>query len=92
MPAQLQEISDLLEKMLQSAGLSSPEFIVLVIVLAACTCLPWMRIFSRAGYNPALGLLMFIPIVNFFLFLLFAFHKWPIEADLRTPDSSSYYR
>ncbi len=92
MALQAQQLSELWEKMLESAGFSSFEFIALLAIVVAFMCLPWIRIFGRAGYNPALGILMFIPVVNVFLFLMFAFHKWPIEKEIRTPDESAYYR
>ncbi len=92
MAGQAQEISELWGKLLASAGISSVELIALAILIVAFLCLPWIRIFGRVGYNPALGILMVIPVVNVFLFLMFAFHKWPIEKDIRTPDESAYYR
>lgn len=41
----------------------------------------WWRIFSKAGYPPALALLMLVPIVNFIMFCIFAFGKWPKETE-----------
>ncbi len=42
----------------------------------------WWRIFKKAGYSGALGLLMYVPLVNFILLLVLAFSKWPIERQL----------
>jgi uncharacterized membrane protein YhaH (DUF805 family) len=42
----------------------------------------WWKIFKKAGYSGALGLLMFIPVVNFILLLILAFSKWPIQRQL----------
>ena len=55
-------------------------FILILLVLQIIIC--W-KIASKAGYNGALSLLMFIPLVNFIIILIFAFGEWPIEAQLR---------
>jgi hypothetical protein len=39
----------------------------------------WISIFTKAGFSKLMALLMFIPILNFFVFLYFAFTEWPIE-------------
>lgn len=39
---------------------------------------PFCRIFSRAGYPWALGLLMMVPIVNIVMLFVLAFGNWPI--------------
>jgi hypothetical protein len=52
-------------------------FFVLGIVI-------WWKIFSKAGYSGALGLLMLIPVVNFILLLVLAFGEWPIQRELRS--------
>src|SRR6266496_726687 len=39
-------------------------------------------IVSKAGYNGALSLLMFIPIANLVMILILAFAEWPIYAEL----------
>ncbi len=43
----------------------------------------WWRIFSKAGYSGALGLLMFVPLANLIMLLILAFGTWPIEEKLR---------
>jgi hypothetical protein len=50
-----------------------------VLVFALATC----RIFLRTGKHPALGLLMFVPVVNMVVFLMLAFGPWPMERELR---------
>jgi heme/copper-type cytochrome/quinol oxidase subunit 2 len=42
----------------------------------------WWKIFKKAGYSGALGLLMFIPIINFILLFILAFSKWPVQRQL----------
>ena len=41
------------------------------------------RIFSKAGYCWALGLLMFVPIANIIMLFVLAFGEWPIYGELR---------
>jgi uncharacterized membrane protein YhaH (DUF805 family) len=56
-------------------------FIVLVIV--AIKLLICCKIFSKAGYSWALGLLMLIPIVNIIMAFFLAFANWPVQKELR---------
>jgi membrane-anchored protein YejM (alkaline phosphatase superfamily) len=46
-------------------------------------CLVWWKIFSKAGHIGAIGLLMWIPLVNIILLLYLAFSEWPIHKELR---------
>lgn len=50
----------------------------IVYVIAFC------KIFAKAGYSWALGLLMLVPIVNFVMPLVLGFGSWPIEKELET--------
>ncbi len=59
-------------RFLFAAGLTA-----LVFTLACC------RIFSRAGFHGALGLLMFVPGVNVVMFFVLAFAPWPAGRELR---------
>ena len=44
----------------------------------------WCKIFSKAGYCWALGLLLFVPFVgNLVMLLILAFGDWPILRELR---------
>lgn len=43
----------------------------------------WWRIFSKAGRSRAMGLLMFIPLVNFIMLLVLTFGEWPVHKELR---------
>ena len=56
-------------------------FIVLVIV--AIKLLICCKIFSKAGYSWALGLLMLIPIANIIMAFFLAFADWPVQKELR---------
>lgn len=56
-------------------------FVVLVtVVIKLLIC---CKIFSKAGYSWALGLLMLIPIVNIIMAFFLAFADWPIRRELR---------
>ena len=48
-----------------------------LLILAAIYLLPMARIFSKAGWNPWLVLLMFVPLVNIVLLWVFAYGEWP---------------
>jgi hypothetical protein len=49
----------------------------LVLGLAFC------RIFAKAGFRPATGLLMLVPGVNVVMILVLAFLPWPIRREAR---------
>jgi hypothetical protein len=55
---------------------------IISIVLLVLAIVIWWRIFSKAGYNGALGLLMFVPIANLIMLLILAFAEWPILTEL----------
>ena len=42
----------------------------------------YWRIFAKAGYSGAMGLLMFVPIVNIVMLCVLAFGEWPIYREL----------
>lgn len=49
----------------------------IIYLIAMC------KIFSKAGYHWAMGLLTLIPVVQFFIPLFLAFGEWPIEKKLK---------
>jgi hypothetical protein len=53
--------------------------LVITIIKVWAIC----KIFSKAGYSWALGLLMFVPVVNIIMFLVLAFSDWPISKEIR---------
>jgi ATP/ADP translocase len=61
--------------------LGIPELFVLTIGLAlvALVMFAWAKIFSKAGYSPALCILMLIPLVSLIAFFWFAFSAWPLQ-------------
>jgi UPF0716 family protein affecting phage T7 exclusion len=59
-------------------------FVVFVILVAiAIKLLIFCKIFSKAGYSWALGLLMLVPIANIIMAFFLAFADWPICKELR---------
>ncbi len=56
-------------------------FVVLIII--AIKLLIICKIFSKAGYSWALGLLMLIPILNIIMAFFLAFADWPVQRELR---------
>jgi len=69
----------------------TPIFIVLLILFAsfvlfvvtAIKILVFCKIFSKAGYSWALGLLMLVPIANIIMAFFLAFADWPICKEVR---------
>ena len=88
-------------KMMEFSNSVSPEiaplFLVLIIVLAsffglivvAIKTLIFCKIFSKAGYSWALGLLMLVPIANIIMPFVLAFADWPIQKQLRSMKQQS---
>jgi len=54
-----------------------------VVVANVVSILILCKIFSKAGYHWAMGLLALVPIVGMFLPLYLAFGDWPIRRELR---------
>lgn len=54
------------------------------LLMTALMVWAYCRIFSKAGYSWALGLLMFVPIANIIMPFVLAFSDWPIHKELRT--------
>ncbi len=83
----LHSLLDPLQVFLPSIGVGFPEMTTIFILLLIFTSLCWRNIFVKAGFRSLHGYLMFIPVVNIFLFLRFAFGKWPIERQLQKQDA-----
>jgi hypothetical protein len=62
---------------------------VFIVVFSLAAMIPWFFIYKKAGYHPAMGCLMFVPIVNLVMMFVLAFSEWPIERDLRNLRVSS---
>jgi magnesium-transporting ATPase (P-type) len=57
--------------------------ILIALVALAIKVLIFCKIFSKAGYNWALGLLILVPIANIVTVIYLAFADWPILKELR---------
>lgn len=57
--------------------------IFLMLAISIFVAFVYCKIFAKAGFHWALGLLMFVPIVNLIAILVLAFSEWPIERKLR---------
>jgi len=57
--------------------------ITFILVLGFCFLfgLMWWKIFSKAGYHGALGLLMLVPLANIIMLAILAFSEWPIHKE-----------
>ena len=58
--------------------------IFFVLIITIIQIVAFCRIFSKAGFSWALGLLMLVPIANIIMFLFLAFAEWPIQRELRS--------
>ena len=67
-------------------------FLIVLIIFFATLCalvvtivkiLIYCKIFSKAGYSWALGLLMLVPIANIIMAFFLAFADWPVCRELR---------
>lgn len=59
-------------------------FVVFVaLIVTAIKLLIFCKIFSKAGYSWALGLLLLLPIVNIIMAFFLAFADWPVRKELR---------
>lgn len=58
--------------------------IMLILFLGFYILIGWMwcRIFKKAGYHGALGILCLIPIANIIMLAILAFKEWPISKSL----------
>ena len=63
--------------------------LLVLLVAVIITVIAFCKIFAKAGYCWALGLLMLVPIANLVMFLVLAFSEWPILKELRALKQSS---
>ncbi len=64
------------------AGCFFLVWIVFALAMLVFMALVYWKIFSKAGYPGALGLLMLVPIANIVMLLILAFGQWPIHREL----------
>ena len=76
-----------LEQAMQALG---PMAVLIIVVMALVLSLAvviikaviYCKVFSKAGYHWALGLLALIPILSIIMPFVLAFGQWPIRAEL----------
>jgi len=69
----------------------APVFLILLImfgiffglIAVAIKALIFCKIFSKAGYSWALGLLILVPIANIIMAFYLAFADWPVQKEVR---------
>lgn len=62
------------------------SFLIIIVIgsllLSAVLAFPIHRIMKRAGLNPALSFIVFVPVVGYLLVLgILAFSNWPNEPE-----------
>ena len=57
------------------------EFVIIAAVVL-CVWAYW-RIFAKAGYPGAMGILMVIPLLNVIMLFFLAFSEWPVLKELK---------
>ncbi len=70
---------------------AAPGFLILLImfgffvglIAVAIKALIFCKIFSKAGYSWALGLLILVPIANIIMAFYLAFADWPVQKEVR---------
>lgn len=55
---------------------------IIGLVVTIFFAIVYWKIFAKAGYSGALGLLMFVPIANLIVLCVLAFGEWPIHKEL----------
>ena len=55
---------------------------IIAIAIWIVFLLGYVKIISKAGYSGWWVLIMFVPIVNVIMFLVFAYKEWPIQREL----------
>ena len=58
--------------------------IPVVMIIVAVKVMIFCKIFSKAGFSWALGLLILVPIANIVILFVLAFAEWPIQRELRS--------
>ncbi len=65
------------------AGIMVAVIVFFVVVANLVSILIFCKIFAKAGYHWALGLLVVVPIANVVMPFFLAFADWPVYKELR---------
>ncbi len=82
-----EEVAELIAGLFASA--LGCGFVLALLVFAVFI---WWRIFSKAGFPGALGLLMLVPLVNLAMMCFLAFARWPVQQQLERLRGGAPYR
>ena len=75
------------------AGLAVGALIGMMVLYAALIAFGvylYVRIARKAGYSGWYAALLFVPVANLVVIVMFAFKEWPIEAEVRMLRQSAY--
>jgi hypothetical protein len=61
---------------MRSIGLPELLFLLGVVII------PFWKIFSKAGYPGAMGLIMLVPFLNLIMLFYLGFAEWPVLREL----------
>jgi len=59
-------------------------YLIIMLALVVFAVIIYWKIFAKAGYSGAMGLLMFVPIANIIVLCILAFGEWPIYRELNS--------
>jgi|SRR5436305_1290097 len=65
-----------------AAGVMTLIMLLIGLAVIVFSVVIYWKIFSKAGYSGALGLLMFVPIANIIVLCILAFGNWPVLQEL----------
>jgi hypothetical protein len=65
--------------MLASAGAAVGVLVIIYLLVGVLSVIAWVKILNKAGYSGWWVLISLVPIVNFVMFLVFAFSDWPSQ-------------
>jgi hypothetical protein len=64
-------------------------FLVIELGIGVLTIVAWVKVITKAGYSGWWFLISLVPVVNFVMFLVFAFSKWPVQVRLEAAERSN---
>lgn len=74
-----------------ATGLGGPVGALVVVALGLLFLIPYVFIIRKAGWSGWWVVVMFVPVVNLVMFLVFAFVEWPVHRDLRAARTAQHY-
>ena len=59
-------------------NLFTPLHLIIMLIIMVLVIVPYWHIFRKAGFAPALSLLMMIPMANLIMLYVLAFSEWKV--------------